>query len=99
MAEDKEKRLRKILVKKGYKGQLKPVTTLEEAHLICIENRQCIHKTQLLGKDTYIYYLEEGYTFPEDLVHYLVSSNPRNARHIEQRFLSNSNGYLKSKPT
>ena len=95
---DKEKRLRKILSKKGLKGQFKLVATLEEAHLICIENRQCIHKMQLLEKDTYIYYLKEGYTFPEDLVYYLVSSNPRNRRNIEQRFLSNSNGHLTSKP-
>ena len=50
---DKEKRLRKILVKKGYKGQLKPVATIEEAHLICVENRECIHKTAFVGKDTY----------------------------------------------
>ena len=92
---DKEKRLRKILDKKGYKGQLKPVTTIEKAHLICLENRQCIHKTTFIGKDTYRKKKEEGYTFPEDQVHYLISTNPRNVRNIEHQFTSNSYGVLK----
>ena len=94
---DKDKRLHKILVKKGFKGQLKPVTTIWEAHLICVENRQCIHKTTFIGKDTYKRWIEEGYTFPEDQVHYLVSSNPRNVWHIEPKFMSNSCGMLKHK--
>ena len=94
---DKEKRLRKILVKRGWKGQLKSVATLEEAHMIVLENEQTITKTQLIGKDSYREFLEQGYTFPEDQVHYVVSSNPRNARNIENRFMSNSYGHLKNK--
>ena len=94
---DKEKRLRKILVKRGWKGQLKSVATLEEAHMIVLENEQTITKTQLIGKDSYREFLEEGYTFPEDKVHYVVSSNPRNVRNIENRFMSNSYGHLKNK--
>ena len=92
---DKEKRLRKILAKKGFKGQLKPVTTIEEAHLICLEDRQCIHRTTFIGKDTYRQKIEEGYTFPEDQVHYLISTNPRNVRNIEHQFTSNSYGVFK----
>ena len=92
---DKEKRLRKILTKLGLKGKLKSVTTLEEAHLICIENRQCSCKSIFTGKDTYRQKIEEGYTFPEDQVHYLISPNPRNVRNIEQQFTSNSFGVLK----
>ena len=94
---DKEKRLRKILSKKGFKGQFKSVATLEEAHMIVLENEQTIAKTQIIEKDTYSEFLEEGYTFPEDKVHYVVPSNPRNTRNIGNRFMSNSYGYLKNK--
>ena len=58
---DKLKRLNKILVKKGLKGQLRPVETLEEAHTILIENKQCVDKTALVGKDTYKELIEEGH--------------------------------------
>ena len=91
---DKDKRLRKILFKKGWKGQLKSVTTLEEAHIIIIENEQSTTKTQLIGKDSYVKALKNGYTFPEDRVHYLVSSNPRNAQHVALA-TSNSSGDVK----
>ena len=92
---DKEKRLRKILLNSRLKGRLKSVATLEEAHLVCVENRQCSHKSIFTGKDTYRQKIEEGYTFPEDQVHYLISTNPRNVRNIEQQFTSNSYGVLK----
>ena len=92
---DKEKRLRKILTKLGLKGKLKSVATLEEAHLVCIENRQYSRESIFIGKDTYRKKTEEGYTFPEDQVHYLISPNPRNVRNIEQQFTSNSFGVLK----
>ena len=78
---------------------LKPVGTLEEAHLICLENSQCISKTLVIGKDTYRQLLEEGHTFSEDQIHYLVSSNPRNAWHIENKIMSNSYGFLRHKLT
>ena len=92
---DKEKRLRKLLAKKGYKGQLKPVATFEEAHLICVEIRKCIHDAVFIEKDVYRQKIEEGYTFPEDQVHYLISTNPRNVRNIVRRFKSNSFGVAK----
>ena len=91
---DKEKRFRKILTKKGWKGRLKSVATLEEAHMIIIENKQSMTKTQLVDKDTYVKALENGYTFPEDRVHYLVPSNPRDSRHVALG-TSNSSGNIK----
>ena len=91
---DKEKRLRKILFKKGWKGRLKSVATLEEAYMIIIENGQSMTKTQLVEKDTYVKALENGYTFPEDRVHYLVPSNPRGVQHVA-RGTSNSSGNMK----
>ena len=35
---------------------------------------------------------------PEEDVHYLVSTNPRNAWHVEQQFMSNSFGTMRSVP-
>ena len=96
---DKEKRLRKILVKKGLKGKLKPVATLEEARIIIVENKQCSSKTMVIGKDTYEQFLEEGHTFPEDQVYYVISSNPRNAWNIEHKIMSSSYGLLRHKLT
>ena len=95
--EDKEKRLRKILVKRGMKGKLKPVSSIEEAHLICIENRQNADNTVIIGVDTYRQWVEEGHTFSEDKVHYLVHSNPRNVRNIERKFISNANGVVRNR--
>ena len=95
--EGKKKRLRKIMVKKGFKGELKPVSSIEEAHLICIENGQNVNKTVIIDINTYRQWLEEGHTFPEDTVHYVVHSNPRNVRNIQRKFLSNANGVLRSR--
>ena len=86
---DKEKRLRKILSRRGWKGRIKSVATLEEAYMIIIENGQSITKTQLVEKDTYVKALENGYTFPEERVHYLVPGNPRDVRNVA-RGTSNS---------
>ena len=93
----KDKRLRKILDKKDLKGQLKPVESLEEAHIILIEDRQCIHRTTLIRRDAYKRLVEEGRTFPEDNVHFLVSTNPRNMQSIENRFFTNAVDTVKNK--
>ena len=85
---DKEKRLRKLLSRMGWKGRLKSVATLEEAYMIIIENGQSMTKSKLLEKDTYVKFLENGYTFPEDKVHYIVPSNPRDARNVTRRITS-----------
>ena len=90
---DKAKRLRKILVKGGLKGMLKPVNTLEEAHIIIIDDKPT---AKCVGVDTYKQWIAEGYTFPEETIHFLVSSNPRNRWHIEHRFIANS-GVTKQK--
>ena len=92
---DKEKPLRKILSKKGLKGLLKSVTTLEEARIIVIENKQNISNTMLMGRDTYELCLQEGQTFPEDLVHYTISTNPRNTVNIERKIISNLYGTMR----
>ena len=93
---EKGKRLNKFLGgRAGLKGQLKPVGTLEEAHIILIENEQCIHRSAFMGKDAYKRMVENGRTFPSDMVHFLVFANPRNSRSIERSLLSNKVGTLK----
>ena len=62
---DKEKRLLKILDKKGLKGKLKPVGSLEEARLFLI-------KDKIVVIYEYIEMVENGHTFPEEDVYYLT---------------------------
>ena len=81
---DKEKRLRKILVKISMKGRLKPVDTLEEAHIIIVDDRNDKKRVKLIGKDSYLKMVGNGYTFPEETVYFTVSSNPRDKMHVEQ---------------
>ena len=92
---EKDKRLQKILVKRGMKGKLRPVESLEEAHIIVREDKQCINRSAFMGKDAYKRMVENGRTFPSDIVHFLVSTNPRNGSHIEKRLLSSRFGELK----
>ena len=92
---DKEKRLRKFLSKIGLKGKLKMVETLEEAHLVLVNERG--HGTfRLTRKEDYLELIERGYTFPEE-VYYLVSTNPRDARSIERKYLTNALPNIKTK--
>ena len=76
---DKGKRLRKILSKMNLKGQFKLVATLEEAHLVLV-NERGHSKFHLTGKDSYLTVIEEGYIFPEEEVYYLVSGTRRPCR-------------------
>ena len=92
---DKEKRFRKILSKKGWKGRLKLVATLEEADIILVNNRYTIN---LIGKGTYLEMIEKGYTAPEEEVYYVVSTNPRNTWNIEHKMLSNAFCCCKNPP-
>ena len=94
---DKEKRLRKILLKKGWKGKLKLVATLEEAHLILV-NKKERSKIQLIRKGTYLEMIEKGYTTPEEEVYYVVSTNPRNRKLIEEKYLTNPFAVVKTSP-
>ena len=94
---DKEKRFRKILVKKGWKGKLKLVATLEEARIILVNNKErCI--VNIIGKGTYLEMIEKGYTAPEEEVYYVVSTNPRNAWQIEHKMLTNAFAAVRTPP-
>ena len=94
---DKEKRLHKILSKRGWKGKLKLVATLEEARITLVNNKE--HSIiNLIGKGTYLEVIEKGYTAPEEEVYYVVSTNPRNAWNIEHKMLSNAFAVEKTPP-
>ena len=66
---DKEKRLRKILVKKCLKGKLKLVDTLEQSHFVLV-NRKRPSELLFLRKEGYLKLIERGYTFPEEEVYF-----------------------------
>ena len=86
---DKEKRFRKILVKKCLKGKLKLVATLEQARFVLV-NRKGLSELLFIKKEAYLELIERGYNFPEEEVYFAVSSNPRDSKHIEERYLSNA---------
>ena len=90
---DKEKRLRKILIKKGLKGRIKLVDTLEEADIVIVEDRNDKTKTKFIGKEVYIKMVKEGYTFPEENIFFTVSSNPRDKKNIEQKLFTKAIGF------
>ena len=96
---DKAKRLRKILDKLGLKGRLKLVASLDEAHLVLVQDKRCASRTKLIGKDGWLIFMERGYTFPEEDVYYVISSNPRDRKHIEEKYLTNAFACMQTKLT
>ena len=57
---DKKKRLRKILDKKEMRGMLKSMDTIEEAHLILVDDRRYDGSIRLMPKESYLNFVEEG---------------------------------------
>ena len=90
---DKEKRFRKILSKFALKGKLKSVTTLDEAHIVIVEDRNDKSNTKYIGKEVYIKMLEKRCTFPEENIFFTVSSNRRDKKNIEQKLLPKTLGF------
>ena len=79
---DKEKRLRKLLLNSRLKGQLKLVKTLEEAHIIIVQDPRYPGKNVFYNRRGYQTALDNGETFSEERVYFTVPSNPRNIRQI-----------------
>ena len=94
---DKEKRLLKILSKKGLKGKLKSVKTYEESGIVIVEDPCGENKILIFDKNGFKYAQSNGKTFPEDRVHFLVSANPRDRRLVEKSILSSVNR-IKDRP-
>ena len=84
---DKEKRLRKILLNSCLKGQLKLVKTLEEAHIIIVQDPRYPGKNTFFNRCGYQTELNRGETFPEECVYFTVPTNPRNIRQITKRVI------------
>ena len=57
---DKNKRLEKILKKKGIKSWVKPVDSLENCHFVLVENKRCVYNSFVLRTDYYKTLLERG---------------------------------------
>ena len=85
---DKIKRLEKILKKKGMKGRLKPVDSLENCQLVLVENKRCAYNSFVLRTDDYKILLERGETYSPDIVHFLVNSNKRNVLNVNNDLLT-----------
>ena len=85
---DKIKRLEKILKKKGMKGQLKPVDSLENSQFVLVENKRCVYNSSLVKTEDYKILLERGETYPPDIVHFLVNSNKRNVLNVNNGLLT-----------
>ena len=69
---DKNKRLEKVLKKKGVKGWLKPVDSLENSQFVLVENKRCVYNSFLVRTEDYKTLLERGETYPPDIIHFLV---------------------------
>ena len=85
---DKNKRLEKILKKKGIKGWLKPVDSLENSQFVIVEDKRCVYNSLLLRTEDYKTLLERGETYPPDIVHFLVNSNKRNVFNVNNSLLT-----------
>ena len=91
---DKEKRLRKILFHANLKGKLKSVKTYEESSIVVVEDPCSASKNIFFDKKGFEYALLGGETFPEDRVHFLVSTNPRNRQLVERSVMCNNYGMM-----
>ena len=85
---DKIKRLEKILRKKGMKGLFKPVESLENCHLVLVEDKRCVYNSFVLRTDDYKTQLERGETYSPDIFHFHVNSNKRNVLNANNGLLT-----------
>ena len=93
---DKKKRLRKILDKKEMRGMLKSVDTIEEAHLILVDDRRYDGSIKLMPKESHLRMVEDGQTISEENVYYLIPTNPRDRMNIEKSLITNSFANIKN---
>ena len=89
---DKEKRIQKFLTKVGLKGKLKLVKTIEEATVVVVEDPRDKANNVVYDRTHYQMVLERMGPFPEDRVHFLTSTNPRNKRLVERGIFTHSQG-------
>ena len=95
---DKDKRIQKFLTKFRLKGKLKSVKTIEEATVVMVEDPHDKANNVFYHKAGYQTELSRGETFPEDTVHFLTSTNPRN-RHLVERGIFTRSRSLETLPS
>ena len=76
------------------RGQLKSVGSLEEADVVIVEDSHSVTNNLFFDKVGYKRVSENGHTFPEDGVHFLVYANPRNRRQVERSVMTDENGVM-----
>ena len=80
------------------KGELKQVDTLKEALIVLVDYPEEPTKYAIFKKEMYQRVLANGFTYPEDRVYFLVPTNPRNRRQLEQSLTTNKYGRLRMSP-
>ena len=89
---DKEERFRKTLSKHGLKGKLKLVDTFEQSHFVLLHGRGDLFSAE---KEFYLTLIREGRQLPEGEIYFVVSSNPRDSKHIEKKYLRSLFGKIR----
>ena len=74
------------------KGKLKTVKTLDEASIIIILDPHTAIKSLFYDKAGYLTAILRGVTYPEETVHFLTSTNPRNNDLVTRGLLSKTHG-------
>ena len=89
---DKEKRIQIFLKRMGMKGKLKMVKTLQEACIVVVLDSNSTCNGSFFEKEGYQIALSRGETFPEDRVHFLKSTNPRNSQMVTRGLMTKTYG-------
>ena len=89
---DRNKRLEKILKKRGLKGWLKIVDSLENSDFVLIENKRCRDKSIIITTEDYKTKIERDETYSTDVVYFLGITNKRNTQTIKYALFMGSNG-------
>ena len=80
---DRNKRLERILKRKGIKSWFKQVDSLENSDFVLIENKRCRDKSIAFTTEDYKDMLNRGETYPPDVVYFLGITNKRNKQTIK----------------
>ena len=91
---DKEKRIQKFLIRMRLKGKIKEVGTLEKAGIVIVTDPHSICDYLFFDKKGYQDALSRGETYPEDRVHFMVLTNPRNNNLILRGLLNKASSFM-----
>ena len=91
---NKEKRIQKFLIRTRLKGKIKKVGTLEEAGFVIVEDPYTMCDYTFYDKKGYQDALSRGETFPEDRVHFMVPTNPRNNNLVLRGMLNKARSFV-----